>query len=146
MAQEIDLEKSNFQNFRNPVTLTLGCVIWHTTVHHSSTSICTPNVTGSDKMALKIFFWNFYFFTPANTIYPPLQNATLFAALSLKLTEQWSFKVTICRKHKIEKTAVFRKLLVFIRNSLATAINFQHRIMKFGAHVKDSLVHDPYKN
>jgi len=39
MAEEIDLEKCNFQNFRSPVTLTLKVdrVIWHTVVHQSLT-------------------------------------------------------------------------------------------------------------
>jgi len=44
MAEETDLKKCNFQNFRSPVTLTLTLdrVIWHTIVHQSSTSIL-PN-------------------------------------------------------------------------------------------------------
>jgi len=42
-AEETDLEKCNFQNFRSPVTLTLDRVIWHTVVHQSSISIYIPN-------------------------------------------------------------------------------------------------------
>jgi len=43
MADEIDLEKCNFRNFRSPVTVTLDGVIRHTVVHHSSTSIYISN-------------------------------------------------------------------------------------------------------
>jgi len=43
MAEEIDLEKCNFWNFRSPVTLTLDRVIRHTVVHQSSTSVYIPN-------------------------------------------------------------------------------------------------------
>jgi len=43
MAEEIDHEKCNFRNFRSPVILTLDQVIRHTVVHHSQTSIYTPN-------------------------------------------------------------------------------------------------------
>jgi len=45
MAEEIDLEKCNFRNFRSPVTLTLTLdrVIRPTVVHQSSTSIYKPN-------------------------------------------------------------------------------------------------------
>jgi len=43
MAEEIDLEKSNFRNFRSPVTLTFDRVIRHTVVHQSLTSIYIPN-------------------------------------------------------------------------------------------------------
>jgi len=43
MAEEIDVEKCNFRNFRVPVTLTLDHVIQHTIVHQSSTSIYIPN-------------------------------------------------------------------------------------------------------
>ena len=45
MAEKTDLEKCNFRNFRSPVTLTLTLdrVIWHTVMHHSSTSIYTLN-------------------------------------------------------------------------------------------------------
>ena len=45
MADEIDVEKCNFRNFRDPVTLTLTLdrVIQRTVVHHSSTSIYIPN-------------------------------------------------------------------------------------------------------
>ena len=39
MAEELDLEKCNFRNFKSPVTLTLYWVIRHTIVHHSLTSI-----------------------------------------------------------------------------------------------------------
>jgi len=41
MAEETDLEKCNYRNFRSPMTLTLTLdrVIRHTVVHHSSTSI-----------------------------------------------------------------------------------------------------------
>jgi len=44
MAEEIDLEKCNFRNFRSPVTLTLTLdrVTRHTVVHQSSTSIYIP--------------------------------------------------------------------------------------------------------
>jgi len=45
MAEDIDLEKCNFWNLRSPVTLTLDWVIWHTVVHHLSTSIYTTNFT-----------------------------------------------------------------------------------------------------
>jgi len=44
MVEEIDLEKCNFENFRSSVTLTLDRVIRHIVVHHSSSSIYTPNV------------------------------------------------------------------------------------------------------
>jgi len=43
MAEEIDLEKCNFRNFRSPVTLTLDRVIGHTVMHQLSTSMYTPN-------------------------------------------------------------------------------------------------------
>jgi len=45
VAEEIDFEKCNFQNFRRPatLTLTLNRVIRHTIMHHSSTSMYTPN-------------------------------------------------------------------------------------------------------
>jgi len=43
MVEEIDFEKCNFRHFRGPVTLTLNRVIWHTVVHHSSTSMHAPN-------------------------------------------------------------------------------------------------------
>ena len=45
MAEETDLEKCNFQNFRSPVTLplTLDRVIQHTVVHQSLISIYTPS-------------------------------------------------------------------------------------------------------
>jgi len=41
MVEEIDPEKYNFGNFRNP--LTLDQVIRHAVVHQSSTSIYIPN-------------------------------------------------------------------------------------------------------
>jgi len=46
MAEETDLEKCKFWNFRSPVTftLTLDRVVWHTIMHQSSTSIYIPNV------------------------------------------------------------------------------------------------------
>ena len=44
MAEEIELETCNFRNITDAVTLTLNLVIWHTVVHHSSTSIYIPNV------------------------------------------------------------------------------------------------------
>jgi len=45
MAEEIDFEKCNCRNFRGPVTLTLTLnrVTRHTIMHHSSTSMHTPN-------------------------------------------------------------------------------------------------------
>ena len=49
MAEQTDLEKCNFRNFRSSVTLTLDRVIWHTVVHQSSTSIYTPNFTEIGK-------------------------------------------------------------------------------------------------
>jgi len=53
MAEEIELEKCNFWNFRSPVTLTLTLtlerVIRHTVVRQSSTSIYTLNFTESRK-------------------------------------------------------------------------------------------------
>jgi len=49
MAEETDLEKCNFRNFRSPVTLTLDRVIQHTIVHQSSTSIYIPNFTEIGK-------------------------------------------------------------------------------------------------
>jgi len=55
MAEEIDLEKCNFQNFRSPVTLTLTLnrVIRHTIMHQSSTSIYKPNFI----KIIKNFLW-----------------------------------------------------------------------------------------
>jgi len=52
MAEEIDSEKCNFWNFRSPVTLTLDRVIWHTIMHHSSTSIYTRNFIEIGKKIL----------------------------------------------------------------------------------------------
>jgi len=49
MAEEVDLEKYNFRNFRSPVTLTLRRVIRHTVVHQSSTSIYIANFNGIGK-------------------------------------------------------------------------------------------------
>jgi len=43
MAEEIELEKCNFWNFTDAVTLTLNRVIRHTVVHHSSTCVYIPN-------------------------------------------------------------------------------------------------------
>jgi len=48
MVEEIDLEKCNFWNFRKKpgdldLDLDVDRVIRHTVVHHSSTSIYTPN-------------------------------------------------------------------------------------------------------
>jgi len=45
MADEKELEKCNFWNFRSPVTytLTLDGVIRHTVMHRSSTSVYKPN-------------------------------------------------------------------------------------------------------
>ena len=45
MAEEIELEKCNFRNFRDAVTLTLTLnqVIRHTAVHHSSPCMHIPN-------------------------------------------------------------------------------------------------------
>jgi len=45
MVEEIELEKCNFRNFTDAVTLTLTLnrVIRHTVVHHSSTCMCLPN-------------------------------------------------------------------------------------------------------
>jgi len=44
MAEETDLEKCNFRNFRSlmTLTLTLDRVIRHTDVHHSATFSYTP--------------------------------------------------------------------------------------------------------
>jgi len=46
MAEEIAVENGRFSNFEGLVTLTLTLDqdILHTAVHHSSTSIYTPNV------------------------------------------------------------------------------------------------------
>jgi len=45
MAEEIELEKCSFRNFTDAVTLTLTLnrVVRHTIMHHSSTSMYTPN-------------------------------------------------------------------------------------------------------
>jgi len=50
MAEEIDLEKCDFQNFKSPVTFTLDRVILHTVVHPSLTSISyIPNFIEIEK-------------------------------------------------------------------------------------------------
>jgi len=49
MANETELEKCNFQNFRSPATLTMDQVTRHTVVHQSSTSIYTPYFTETGK-------------------------------------------------------------------------------------------------
>jgi len=46
MAEEIDFEYRRISNFQHQVTLTLDGAVWHTVVHHSSTSTYTPNFTG----------------------------------------------------------------------------------------------------
>jgi len=43
MAEEIELERCNFRNCTDAVTLTLNRVILHTVMHHSLTSMYTPN-------------------------------------------------------------------------------------------------------
>jgi len=43
MAEEIDFENRRPSNFHVTLTLTLDRAIWHTVVHHSSTSTYTPN-------------------------------------------------------------------------------------------------------
>ena len=43
MAEEITFENDKISNFEELVTLTLGWVILHTVVHHSSTSTYMPN-------------------------------------------------------------------------------------------------------
>jgi len=43
MAEEIGFENGRNSNFQVLVTLTLDPAIWHTVVHHSSTSTCIPN-------------------------------------------------------------------------------------------------------
>ena len=45
MAEEIAFENRRISNFQGLVTKTLDWVILHTVVHHSSTSIYTPNYT-----------------------------------------------------------------------------------------------------
>ena len=49
MAEEIDFENRRISNFKGLVTLTLDRVIWHTVVHHSSTSTYIPNFIGIGK-------------------------------------------------------------------------------------------------
>jgi len=55
MAEEIELEKSNFWNYRDAMTLTLALnwVIWYTVVHQSSTCMYIPNFIEIGKT----FFW-----------------------------------------------------------------------------------------
>ena len=43
MAEETGFENGRNSNFEGLVTLTLDPVIWHTVVHHSSTSTYIPN-------------------------------------------------------------------------------------------------------
>ena len=43
MAEEIGFENGRNSNFQGLVTLTLDPAIWHTVVHHSSTSTYIPN-------------------------------------------------------------------------------------------------------
>jgi len=43
MGEEIALENGRISTFQGLVTLTLGRVILHTVMHHSSTSTCMPN-------------------------------------------------------------------------------------------------------
>jgi len=44
MAEEIDFENGRISNFEYvTLSLTLDRAIWHTVVHHSSTSTYTPN-------------------------------------------------------------------------------------------------------
>jgi len=43
MAEEIDFENGRISKFQWHVTLTLDRAIWHTILHHSSTSTYTPN-------------------------------------------------------------------------------------------------------
>jgi len=51
MPEEIDFENWRISNFKGLVTLTLTLdrVIWHTVLHHSSTSTCIPNFIGIGK-------------------------------------------------------------------------------------------------
>jgi len=48
-AEEIHFENRRISNFKGLVTLTLDRVIWHTIVHHSSTSTYIPNLIGIGK-------------------------------------------------------------------------------------------------
>jgi len=43
MAEELDFENGRISNFQRHVTLTLDRAIWHTIIHHSSTSTYTTN-------------------------------------------------------------------------------------------------------
>jgi len=52
MAEEIEVEKCNFRNFRTPATLTLDRVIRHTVVHQSSTSVYIPNFIEIEKFVV----------------------------------------------------------------------------------------------
>jgi len=99
------------------------------------------NVTGSHKMALKSIFDNFHFFAPKQSTNIDLQNDTLFTTVFQKLSEQQQFKVTTCKKHKIEKTAVFQKSLCLLIKSLATATNYHGRMMNFCTHAVDKILH-----
>ena len=49
MAEETDFENQRISNFKGLVTLTLDRVIWHTVVHHSSTSTYISNFIGIGK-------------------------------------------------------------------------------------------------
>jgi len=49
MTEEIAFENGRISNFEGLVTLTLDRVILHTVMHHSSTSIYTPNFTDIEK-------------------------------------------------------------------------------------------------
>ena len=51
MAEEIDFENRRISNFKGLVTLTLTVdrVIWHTVMHHSSTSTYILNFIGIGK-------------------------------------------------------------------------------------------------
>ena len=57
MAEEIDFENQRISNFNDLVTLTLtlDLVIWHTVVHHSSTSTYIPNFIGIVKTFLDVY-------------------------------------------------------------------------------------------
>jgi len=74
MVDEIYLEKCNFWNFISPVTLTstLDRVIWHTVMHHSLTSIYTPNFIEIGKTFCGRMFirthWLMDIISPSNVI------------------------------------------------------------------------------
>jgi len=86
MAEEIDLEKCNFQNFRGPMTLTLTLdrVTWHTVVHQSSTSIYTPNFIEIGKTFCGRTDGRTYWQTFQN---PPLMLLGLLGAVNLKTVD-----------------------------------------------------------